>query len=344
MGSSLGYRISRTSGPSTKGIGEGSGRQATASQMRARIRTRTLPRRVTRPGLLALLAGTAVALLIPTLILADVVRTWIRHRPLVEALATEDPVTTAYMARRASEGRPPGLRRWIPLESLPAPVVCAVVASENVNFFRHGALDWHNQRELVRRILRGDFSRGSSGISQQLARNLFLSPDRTPHRKLREYVLAFQLSRLLNKDRQLELYLNLVEWGEGVWGVAAGSEALFGRGPEALTPVEAVLLANVLPSPSRGLDFPLSPSRRGKLVRVATILWREAVLDDVAWSATVARLERLSELVDHGLAPEAAIRTAIAEMGAEPAVGRAGAFPASDWSSRCDPTRRGMVF
>lgn len=278
------------------------------------------------------------------LVVVEVVRTWTAYRLPVEALATEDPTTTAYMTRRAGEGRPPGPRKWIPLESLPAPVVCAVVASENVNFFRHGALDWHNQRELAHRILKGDFSRGSSGISQQLARNLFLSPDRTARRKLREYVLAFQLSHFLSKERQLELYLNVVEWGEGVWGVAAGSEALFGRGPEALTPVEAVLLANVLPSPSRGLDFPLSPPRRGKLTRVATILWREAVLDDIAWSATVARLERLSELVDHGLTPDAAFAAATVEMGPEPLVGRAGAFPAADWSSRCDPTRRGMVF
>jgi monofunctional glycosyltransferase len=281
--------------------------------------------------------------LIACVALLDMAWTWVTHRDRVAALAAAVPGRTAYMDRRAREGRPPAAVGWVPLDSLPPPVVCAVVASEHANFFRNGALDWGNQRELLHRLLRGDLTRGASGIPQQLARNLFLSPDRTARRKLREYVLAFQLSRTLSHDRMLELYLNLVEWGEGTWGVDAGSRRLFGRAPGELTPTEAILLANVLPAPARGLGFPLSPPRRGKLGRVAVLLWRQAQLDDVSLSATLARLDRLGAHVDRGLDPAAAFRAAAAEMGEEAPLSPSGAFAAGSWVSRCDLERRGVT-
>lgn len=244
------------------------------------------------------------------------------------------------MERRAREGRSPGTPTWVALDSLPSTVVCAVVASENVNFFRTGPLDWANQRQLLGRMLHGDFSRGGSGITQQLARNLFLTPDRTPRRKLREYVLAFAISRNLSKERQLELYLNLIEWGEGAWGIVAGSERLFGRPPDSLTPTQAILLANVLPAPWRGLAYPLSPPRRGKLERIAGVLWRQGVFDALTWSATTARLRLLGQAVDAGETPHEAASAAARLMGPEPI--QPLAAEAEPWPRRCDPKRRGV--
>jgi monofunctional glycosyltransferase len=274
---------------------------------------------------------------------ADSLLTWARYRPLIAALADSVPEMTAYMQRRAEEGRPPEQRRWVPLDSLPAVLVCAVLAAENVRFFTSGTLDWSNQRAMMFRVLQGDLSRGGSGIAQQLARNLFLAPDRTLRRKLREYVLAYQISHTLSKERQIELYLNLVEWGEGIWGVAAGSEHLFARPPGELTSSEMVLLANVLPAPFRGLAFPISPPRRAKLDLVTEILWRETILDDLAWTATAARLRRMGDFVDAGMTPAAAARAVTDEMGPErmPEVEPDGRLLLL--RRRCDPTRRGVT-
>ena len=146
---------------------------------------------------------------------------------------------------------------------------------------------------------------------------------------------------MLSKERQLELYLNLVEWGEGVWGVAAASAFHFGRPPGDLAPTEMVMLANVLPAPGRGLSFPLSPPRRAKLRLIVNILWQEDILDDLAASAATARLERMGSFVDAGMDPhEAAAATAL-EMGAEPALTHAAATAERPWADRCDPARRG---
>lgn len=284
------------------------------------------------------LAGAVVAV-----VGGDLLLTWRGHRERITALRDSVPVSTAFMDRRTAEGMAPRARRWIPLDSLPSALACAVLAAENVRFFRHGTLDWTNQREMARRVMSGDFSRGGSGVAQQLARNLFLTPARTPRRKWREYLLAFELSHTLSKERQLELYLNLVEWGDGIWGVGAASEHLFGRAPAELTPSQAVLLANVLPAPSRGLDFPLSPSRRSKLLMVTTLLWREAVLDDLTWTATMARLTRMGQFVDAGLSPEAAAAAVTREMGEEPLFEATPPDPAVPLAERCNPRRRGVV-
>lgn len=276
-------------------------------------------------------------------LVTDLGITWFRYGPRITALVDSTPAQTAYMALRAQEGRAPLDRRWVPLDSLPAPVVCAVLAAENVRFFSHGALDWNNQRAMLSRLLRGDFSRGGSGIAQQLARNLFLEPDRTVRRKLREYLLAYKISHTLTKERQLELYLNLVEWGEGVWGVAAGSAHLFRRPLEQLGPSEVILLANVLPSPIRGLEFATSPPRRAKSDLVAGILWREAILDPVAWTATAARLRRTGDFVDLGLSPAQAAEAVNQEMGAEPPLRPGGLTPWEPARTACDPARRGIT-
>lgn len=274
------------------------------------------------------------------IVVIDLSVTWLSHRKAIAALATTAPAATAQMRLRALEGHPLRYHRWIPLDSLPVSVVCSVVAAENVRYFRQGTLDWTSQKALFNRILQGDFSRGGSGITQQLARNLFLTPRRTPRRKLREYVLAFQISHALSKRRQLELYLNIIEWGEGVWGIAAASEHLFARPPDRLTPTQMVLLAGVLPAPRRGLAFPLSASRRGNLETLTRILWREAVLDDLTWGATTMRLRRMADFVAAGMTSGEASSAVNREMGEEPLV------PPDRWETplppelQCDPNRR----
>lgn len=307
----------------------------------------THPRRGVRsasrgiPALLRWSGFIAVgAVSLAVIIVVDLSLTWLGHRKVIASLADTVPAATAHMLQRAREGHPLRHQRWVPLDSLPVSVVCAVVAAENVRFFRHGTLDWTSQRAMLARIIRGDLSRGGSGISQQLARNLFLSPNRTARRKLREYVLAYQISHAVSKHRQLELYLNVVEWGEGVWGIAAGSEHLFARPLAELTPTEVVLLASVLPAPRRGLAYPLSPSRRRNWETLARILWRETVLDDLTWGATTARLKRMADFVDAGMTPGEAAAAVAGEMGAERVIQPDWWEPPLAPGLHCDPNRR----
>jgi monofunctional biosynthetic peptidoglycan transglycosylase len=289
------------------------------------------------------IAVATVAVVLVVGLAADLGLTWVRFRPRVTALIGSAPDLSAYMKRQVDEGRPPRLRQWAPLRSLPTVLVCAVVAAEDNRFFLYGTVDWRSQRFAARRVLGGNLTRGGSGITQQLARNLFLGPERTPRRKLREFLLAYQIAHTLSKERQLELYLNFVEWGDGVWGVAAGSQHLFGRPPHELTPAEVVLMVNILPAPSRGLQFPLFPRRRPKLEVTTTALWREGLLDDMARTATAARLKRFGDFIDAGMSTGAAFEAARTEMGPEPA-------PVADWvtdslplARRCDRRRRGVL-
>lgn len=270
----------------------------------------------------------------------DLSLTWIRHRERTAGLAQTVPARTAYMELRAAQGKPPAHMEWVALDALPVPLVCAVVASENTLFFMSGAVDWSNQWRMARRVLRGDVSRGSSNLPQQLARNLYLGPERTVRRKLREYALAYQVSHMLSKERQLELYLNLVEWAEGVWGVAAASQHYFGRPPHELRPTELVLLANILPAPSRGLAFPLAPPRRGKLRLITNVLWQQEIFDDVTAAATTVRLARIGTHIDAGLKPRDAAAVAITEMGEEVPLAASPHDAALSWAQRCDPGRR----
>ena len=280
-----------------------------------------------------------VGALLLAILLLDLAVTWVRTEPAVDALAKAVPLPTAFMEMRRQQGVSEFRYRWFPLDSLPTPLVCAVVAAEDGNFFHYSAaFDPAAQYNLRHRLLRGDFSRGNSGIAQQLARNLWLSPDRTVRRKAREYLLATLLNRRLSKERQLELYLNLVEWGEGVWGVAAASESWFGRPAAELTPTEVVMLVRLLPAPRRGLTTPFSPGGQSHLTRVADAFWLQASLDELTARATRSRLGRIVELVRAGLSPREAVKAAEVEMGLEQPIGMGDRTSA--WAVRCNRNRR----
>lgn len=297
-------------------------------------------RRLRTVGIILSLGVVAVATVVGVIV-CDMGLDWVSHRQAVARLVDSVPATTAYMAVRTAEGRPLRARRWVPLDSMPALAVCAVVAAEDPTFFQHEWFDWATQQRLFSRVVRGDFSRGGSGIAQQLARNLFLSPDRTVRRKVREYTLAVLVAEALSKERQLELHLNLVEWGDGVWGIGAGSQALFGRPLDRLTPTETVFLATLLPAPARGMEYSLLPSRSSGASRVLASLWRAGWLDNAARAATTARHGRIGWYTGRGLpAREAIVRTR-GEMGREPRVAPVLIGPGETWLELCGQRRRG---
>lgn len=259
--------------------------------------------------------------------------TWWSHRARVRALTHEAPGLTAYMHREGVTAPLP----WRPLATIPVLVRCAIVAAEDPRFPVHRGIDWGRLRLQAAALAHGDFSGGYSGIAQQLARNLYLHPGRTPRRKLRELVLAHALVQTLSTDRLLEVYLNVIHVAPEGWGVEQGSLRLFGDSLEHLRPSEAVLLAAVLPAPSRGLGFALAGGRVRHVERIVDELWRGGHLDGATASATSARLVRIGALVTSGEGVAGAVRQVAEEMGAEGH--RISPLPPS---VGCDPRQRNL--
>ncbi len=143
------------------------------------------------------------------------------------------------------------LSKWVDLESLGPVVPQVVLAAEDARFYHHPGFDWRGIRNaMVHNLEVGRLERGGSTITQQLAKNLFLTPDRTLSRKLQELWIAWRLEEDLGKDRILELYLNIVQWGPDVRGLFEAAEHYFETSPDQLTIPETILLGAILPGPN----------------------------------------------------------------------------------------------
>ena len=139
---------------------------------------------------------------------------------------------------------------WIPFKAIPSHLYNAVLSGEDFSFYSHKGVDWFELREsLLRDFRERRFARGASTITQQLAKNLFLSRDKTIKRKVRELILARRMEAALTKDRILELYLNVVELGDMIYGVKTGARHHFGKQPSELSLRESTFLAAMLPGP-----------------------------------------------------------------------------------------------
>jgi len=175
----------------------------------------------------------------------------------IARLRKENPAVTALMRQRAEEAAAAGkmyrpIQHWVPLDRIPRYVVDAVVVEEDGTFFTHGGVDWFEVRASIQKDIRERrAARGGSTITQQVAKNLFLSTSKDPVRKVKELIITFLLERELSKERILEIYLNIIEWGPGVFGIDAAAETYFGKSAQALTLDEGARLAAVIPSPLR---------------------------------------------------------------------------------------------
>ncbi|HTO74747.1 MAG TPA: monofunctional biosynthetic peptidoglycan transglycosylase [Thermoanaerobaculia bacterium] len=175
--------------------------------------------------------------------------------PDVRPLARDWPKTTAFMERRkadlASRGESATLE-WtpVPLSRISPRLARAVVVAEDARFWSHDGVDWEAVRDAVQRDWEEkQLGHGASTITQQLAKNLYLSPSRSPLRKLREWAIARRLEAALPKKRILELYLNVIELGRRTYGAEAASRRYFGKPASDLTDLEAATLAAIIPSP-----------------------------------------------------------------------------------------------
>jgi monofunctional biosynthetic peptidoglycan transglycosylase len=207
--------------------------------------------------------------------------------PSVGRLATARPATTAfieqYRAEQRAAGRPTRVAwTWTPYAAISPALKRAVLVSEDVNFFSHHGFALDEMQSALEDALRDrELPRGASTITQQLAKNLWLSRSRNPLRKAKEAVLTWQLERRLSKRRILELYLNVVEFGPGVYGVGAASQRYFAKPPADLDESEAAQLAAVLPSPSTWRPGSASPGYRRRVAAIerrmerAAFLWKQ---------------------------------------------------------------------
>ena len=168
------------------------------------------------------------------------------------ALRIVPPPTTAFMVRYRLDGaqRSPLDAHWVDWGRIAPDAALAVIAAEDQKFLEHAGFDFDALRDAFRTAWRGGPLRGASTISQQVSKNLFLWPGRSLVRKALEAGITTELELLWSKRRILEVYLNVAEFGEGIFGVGAASERFFAKEPAALTEAEAALLAAVLPNPS----------------------------------------------------------------------------------------------
>jgi monofunctional biosynthetic peptidoglycan transglycosylase len=186
--------------------------------------------------------------------------------PDVRELAHRNPPTTAFIELRAAEARAEGKRprrvqRWVRYERISNNLRRAVLVAEDSAFWQHDGVDVEQLKESIEQSLeRGKQLRGGSTITQQLAKNLYLSPSRNPVRKLRELLITRKLEASLTKRRILELYLNVIEWGDGIYGAEAAARAYFGKSAAGLTAPEAALLAGAIINPR--VHSPARPTAR----------------------------------------------------------------------------------
>jgi len=167
------------------------------------------------------------------------------------------PPVTPLMVIRSIEGAPIR-QRWVPLERISPALIRAVIASEDEKFCFHHGFDWEAEQAAFADWRAGRTPKGASTISMQTAKNLFLWPGRSVLRKGIEAYLTVLLEALWSKKRIMETYLNIIEWGDGVYGAEMAARSHFGKAASSLTMREAALLTAVLPNPRRWL--PESPT------------------------------------------------------------------------------------
>ncbi len=207
--------------------------------------------------------------------------------PDIDRLRAQNPTTSSMIEYRLSEAKAEGREPkkamiWMPIEQISPHLQRAVLAGEDSRFFEHDGFDWESiekawaeaQREGEKEAKAAgeydenawippmpQFKRGASTVTQQLAKNLYLSEERSFLRKGREAAITFFLERKLSKKRILEIYLNIIEWGDGIYGAEAAARTYFNKSASNLTSAEAAYLSAMIPSPLNVFNPKKNPKR-----------------------------------------------------------------------------------
>lgn len=228
--------------------------------------------------------------------------------PSLGALANHNPGETSFM-RHFDGPREPGKSAgapsaWVALPDISPLLVAAVVQAEDPRFFAHRGIDWRAIAHKTAASLRERrIVGGASTITQQLARNLYLTPCLTVTRKLREMRMARRMDAALPKARVLELYLNLIEWGPGIWGCSAAARHYFAKAPADLDLFEATFLVSLIPAPKAAFTAANAMRSRRKQFSSASLLLLAGMVDGEQTAACLQRIRRFQRLVadGHGL-------------------------------------------
>jgi monofunctional glycosyltransferase len=213
--------------------------------------------------------------------------------PRVSRLRDNNPETTALIETRMQEARergeqPKRVQQWVPLERISVHLLRAVLAGEDSNFATHNGFDYEAiqkawdqaQRDAAKEAKQQgedesgwipampNFKRGASTVSQQLAKNLYLTTERSFVRKAREAAITYFMEKNLSKRRILEIYLNVIEWGDGIYGAEAAARNYFRKSAADLTADEAAFLSAIIPNPRTEFNPQLKPKRVARRKRI----------------------------------------------------------------------------
>lgn len=193
--------------------------------------------------------------------------------PDISRFKKENPKRTSFMEYREKESKKKGRKYkitqiWVPLNRVSPYLIKAVLIAEDDKFWNHEGFDFEAIKKAIEKdIKKKKFAFGGSTITQQLARNLYLTPEKTVFRKIKEAIITFRIERALTKKRILELYLNVAEWGEGIFGIESASRHYYNKPSSELTPEESARLAATLPNPKK-----YSPAEESKYIEKRTKL------------------------------------------------------------------------
>ncbi|MFZ5465894.1 MAG: monofunctional biosynthetic peptidoglycan transglycosylase [Pseudomonadota bacterium] len=185
-----------------------------------------------------------------------------------------DPGSTAFMDARLEELRETSpqaslRQQWVDYPAISSHLKRAIIAAEDAKFLEHEGFDWEGmQNALERNLRKGRVVAGGSTISQQLAKNLFLSGERSFIRKGQEAIITLMIESVLPKRRILELYLNLIEWGDGVFGAEAAARHYFGGAASRLSPSQAAWMAAIVPNPRYYDGGPATGALNRRIARI----------------------------------------------------------------------------
>jgi monofunctional glycosyltransferase len=204
--------------------------------------------------------------------------------PDVSILKKENPKKTSFMKYREKQWAGKGLnknitQKWVSFKRISPYMVKAVIIAEDDKFWRHDGFDFiAMQKAFEKDIKKRKLKVGGSTISQQLAKNLFLTPDKNPIRKIKEAIYTWRIERNLSKKRIMELYLNVAEWGDGLFGIEAAARKYYGKPASSLGPEEAARLATVLPNPIRYSPVGSSKYVRNRSALIYKIMVRRGIV------------------------------------------------------------------
>jgi len=204
--------------------------------------------------------------------------------PDVAKLKKTFPKKTAFMEYREEEWQRQGKKkkvsqRWVPLSQISPYAIKAVIIAEDDKFWTHEGFDYEAIQKAVEKDLKKrKFAIGGSTISQQLAKNLYLTPSKNPIRKIKEAIITWRMERNLSKKRIIELYLNVAEWGDGLFGIEVAAWSYFGKPASTLTAREAARLASVLPNPRKFNPTGTSKFVENRSERIYQIMVRRGIV------------------------------------------------------------------